>query len=116
MENGRPRDALTKISAKPDALLKAVETGQLAEVDTHPPFRTLLKHRAYLTAWLVKNIPDVRQCVYFLGEYVHHDIHSYFCEPTEFPLLVREAVSFVYSPSVFLAEFREQEGSLCDLD
>jgi hypothetical protein len=71
-------DALTKHSAKADALVKAVETGVLPAVDTHPPFRTLLKHRAFLTTWLTRNLKDARECVYFLNEYVLDGIHSYF--------------------------------------
>ena len=38
-------DCLTKASAKPDALIKAVETGTLPNVDKHPPFRELMKHK-----------------------------------------------------------------------
>ena len=39
-------DCLTKHSAKPDNLVKAVETGILPNVDAHPPFRTLIEHKA----------------------------------------------------------------------
>ena len=44
-------DCLTKSSAKPDFLLKAVNTGILPNVDKHPPCRELMKHRhvAYST-------------------------------------------------------------------
>jgi hypothetical protein len=45
-------DCLTKHSAKPDALLNAVQTGVLPQVDCHPNFRDLLKHKAYLIQWL----------------------------------------------------------------
>ena len=44
-------DCLTKGSAKPDELLRAVDTGVLHEVDLHPNFRTLIKHRAFLNEW-----------------------------------------------------------------
>jgi hypothetical protein len=50
-------DALTKHSAKPDELIKAVETGNLLQVDIHPPFRSLLKHKAFLCLWLCSNLP-----------------------------------------------------------
>ena len=45
-------DCLTKHTAKPDNLIKAVETGILPNVDTHPLFRKLLQHRAYLSQWV----------------------------------------------------------------
>ena len=63
-------DALTKNSAKPDALLKAVETGNLPGIDTHPPFMELLKHKAYLTNFLTRELCDARRTVEFMGCYV----------------------------------------------
>ena len=45
-------DALTQHAAKADELIRAVETGTLRMVDVHPPFRTLLRHKAYLMTWL----------------------------------------------------------------
>ena len=44
-------DCLTKHSARPDNLIKAVETAVLPNVDVHPSFRSLLKHKAYLGDW-----------------------------------------------------------------
>jgi len=41
-------DCLTK-NMKPTNLVTAVQSGILPEVDFHPPFRELLKHKAYLT-------------------------------------------------------------------
>ena len=49
-------DCLTKHSAKPDALIKAVETGVIPNADQHPPFRKLIDHKAYLSAWTENNI------------------------------------------------------------
>ena len=46
-------DALTKASAKPDALKSAVDTGVLVDVDMHPSVRTLTRHRAFLMEWSV---------------------------------------------------------------
>ena len=46
-------DALTKASAKPDALKTAVDTGVLVDVDMHPGVRTLTRHRAFLLEWSV---------------------------------------------------------------
>ena len=51
-------DCLTKNSAKPGALLKAVSTGILKTIDEHPAFRSLLKHKAYLASWIVRNIKE----------------------------------------------------------
>ena len=38
-------DCLTKANAKPDNLLKAVNTSVLPNLDKHPPFRKLMQHR-----------------------------------------------------------------------
>ena len=43
---------MTKHSAKPDVLIEAIETGRLPYVDTHPLYRTLIKHKAFLVSWL----------------------------------------------------------------
>ena len=62
-------DCLTKSSAKPDALIKAVNTGWLPNVDKHPSFRELMrnKHKAYvfygtessdLISWITRNLED----------------------------------------------------------
>ena len=48
-------DSLTKHSAKADELIKAVLTGNLLNVDTHPPFRTMLQNKAFLVEWLAHN-------------------------------------------------------------
>ena len=45
-------DCLTKSSAKSDALYKTVSTMILPNIDMPPPFRSLLKHMAYLSRWL----------------------------------------------------------------
>ena len=39
-------DCLTKKSASPQNLIDAVRSGNLKEVDSHPPFRSLLEHKA----------------------------------------------------------------------
>ena len=62
-------DCLTKQSAKPDALIRAVETGLLPSIDTHPAFRSLLKHRAFMVAWLKVEMPHcLRAGAMLLGE------------------------------------------------
>ena len=50
-------DCLTKQSAKPDALIEAIETGRLPYVDFHPLYRSLIKHKAFLVAWLCDVLP-----------------------------------------------------------
>jgi hypothetical protein len=41
-------DCLTKHTAKPDALIDAVDKGILPKADTHPDFRSMMEHKAYL--------------------------------------------------------------------
>ena len=36
----------------------AVTTGPLDQVDVDPPFRTLLKHKAFLTTWVIENLNE----------------------------------------------------------
>ena len=45
-------DCLTKKTANPQNLIDAVRSGILKVVDSHPPFRSLLEHKAYLWSWL----------------------------------------------------------------
>jgi len=49
----RLSDCLTKSSAKPDALYKAVSTGILPNLDMHPPCRSMLQHKAYVHVQVV---------------------------------------------------------------
>ena len=74
-------DALTKYSAKCDTLVTAVTTGILPEVDVHPPFRSLLHHKAYLAKWLSRNIAGARGITWFLGEYVNDAINNQMVKP-----------------------------------
>ena len=60
-------DCLTKSSAKPDALRKAVETGVLPDVDMHPPFRFLLDHKAFLIQWVSQHLHPPGHHTFFLG-------------------------------------------------
>ena len=82
-------DCLTKASAKPNALIKAVESGIILNVDKHPPFRELMKtkHKAYVVenddnidqfiAWLVYNIKNVREVTTFLSIPVMQQVSFY---------------------------------------
>ena len=69
-------DCLTKHSAKPDALIKAVQSGVLPNVDKHPPFRELMRyrHKAYLAEWIVYNIPAAVDVSTFLGMPIHSEV------------------------------------------
>ena len=73
-------DCLTKASAKPDYLIKAINTGVLPHVDKHPPFRTLMegRHKAYtLSEWIVYNIEEAANVVTFLGKNVQKEVAHY---------------------------------------
>ena len=67
-------DCLTKNSAKPDALLRTIESGRILNVDKHPPFRELMKskHKAYfgLAQWIAANIRHPEEVHSFLGIHV----------------------------------------------
>jgi len=71
-------DCLTKHSAKPDYLIKAIATSNLPNVDKHPPFRELMRdrHKAFVTlaCWIVRNIPNADSVVTFFGEKVSDSI------------------------------------------
>jgi hypothetical protein len=60
-------DCLTKHSAKPDNLLKAVETGTLPSVDVHPNFRDMLSHKAYLVSWIAEFLHTTEPVLSFLS-------------------------------------------------
>ena len=59
---------LTKHSAKPDALIRAIGTGLLPLVDSHPPFRELIHHRAYWSQWLHEHLQQPRSPFTFMSE------------------------------------------------
>ena len=42
--------------------------GRLDQVDVHPPFRTLLKHKACLTTWVIENLNEPHNVTSFLCE------------------------------------------------
>ena len=60
-------DALTKASAKPDQLIKSINSGILERVDEHPPFRMLLQHIAFMIAWLKKIVSVLYQLTHGFG-------------------------------------------------
>ncbi len=73
-------DCLTKSSAPPDALIKAVNTGLLPDADVHPPFRQLMqkKYQAFLISWIAQNLKEAPLIHSFLGQEVFQDLRSYF--------------------------------------
>ena len=77
-------DCLTKASAKPDTLIKAVDTGVIHNVDSNPEFRRLLKHKAYLVHWMAHHLHDTRDAVSFLAEEIAPMIQCYYVQPRVF--------------------------------
>ena len=70
-------DSLTKHSAKADELIKAVLTGNLLNVDAHPPFRTMLQNKAFLVEWLAHNTKHGPDIVAFAGVGVAEPMIAY---------------------------------------
>ena len=60
-------DCLTKSSAKADNLITAVKTGRLFDVDTHPNFRTLKEHKAFLSTCCRTFMHTREKDVFFLN-------------------------------------------------
>ena len=73
-------DCMTKESAQPDNLVKAVTSGILPDADKHMPFREMMKgkHKAYFMNWLCKHISNVHTVHSFLGGEVWQDIQKHF--------------------------------------
>jgi hypothetical protein len=74
-------DCLTKQSAKPDVLIEAVETGILPFVDTHPLYRTLIKHKAFLAYWLSQALPYISDFCAFATIDVAQEYFSQWRQP-----------------------------------
>ena len=77
-------DCLTKASAKPDTLIKAVDTGVIYNVDSNPEFRTLLKHKAYLVYWMAHHLQDTKYAISFLAKDIAPMVYSYYVQPRLF--------------------------------
>ena len=54
-------DCFTKSNAKSENIEEAVKTGRLPFVDAHPPFRTLLQHKAYFVEWSFFNLKKTKE-------------------------------------------------------
>ena len=74
-------DCLTK-NMKPTNLVQAVQQGILPSVDMHPPFRTLISHKAYLVEWMIKNLDQARDISWFLGENVQDCVNAWLTKET----------------------------------
>ena len=70
-------DSLTKHSAKADELIKAVLTGNLLNVDAHPPFRTMLQNKAFLVEWLARNTKHGPDIIAFAGVGIAESMFAY---------------------------------------
>ena len=83
-------DCLTKNTAKADALVKAVDTGRLPNVDKNPPFREMMKHKhkAYwtqddykredrLNSWMTHHIKNITRVETLLGFDVKESLSLY---------------------------------------
>ena len=70
-------DSLTKHSAKADELIKAVLTGNLLNVDAHPPFRTMLQNKAFLVEWLAHNTKHGPDIIAFAGVGIAESMFAY---------------------------------------
>jgi len=71
-------DCLTKHSVKPANLIRTIQTGILPNVDKHPPFRELMKHRhkAYnIAEWCVYNLAAAGEICTFLLAPVQEEVH-----------------------------------------
>ena len=77
-------DCLTKSSAKPDVLIKAINQGVLPNIDMHPEFRSLLKHKAFLVAWRCQNLKGARDIVSFMDTDIRTTVQAYFANSSSF--------------------------------
>ena len=97
--NSMLADCLTKASAKPDHLIKCVETGLIPNVDSHPEFRSLLKHKAYLVNWMAHTLHDVPNAISFFDTPVVDLVHCFYVTPVTFSSFLSQTSSDVVSSS-----------------
>ena len=70
-------DSLMKHSASPDELITAVLTGNLLNVNAHPPFRTMLQNKAFLVQWLAHNTKHGPDIFAFAGVGIAESMFAY---------------------------------------
>ena len=90
-------DCLTKNSAKPDVLIRAVDQGILPNVDLSPPFREMIKHKAYCTALLSRMYDSKKhdnrpfsQVSSFFTEDISDMVHAYCANSAYFQEILRD--------------------------
>jgi hypothetical protein len=83
-------DCLTKTSAPTGALIKAVNSGILPNLDKHPPFRQLMQHRhkAYGTSGDEQDMWRIRENIFITW------VATYISGNKDNPFTQREIVSF----------------------
>ena len=59
-------DCLTKKSVQPDNLIKAVEKGELPQVDCYPLFRDTIQHKAFASDWI--GMPQLAEVLIIFSE------------------------------------------------
>ena len=59
-------DCLTKKSVQPDNLIRAVERGELPQVDCYPYFRDTLQHKAFASDWI--GMPQLAEALIVFAE------------------------------------------------
>ena len=64
------------VAVEPDELVRSIETGTLRQVDVHPPFRTLVKHKAFITEWVINNLLDPQFALTFFAEDISDCVYS----------------------------------------
>ena len=96
-------DCLTKDSAKPDRLHETVDTGQIPNVDKHPPFREIMKgrHKAFHTVaqWIVWNLQDPGSVTHFLGVSCYSEIKALLSDKNWYTTEVDDWYSNIGYPS-----------------
>ena len=50
----------------------------MENVDVHPPFRSLLKHKAFLCQWVADHMHDARHGLAFMNEDISIEMHKHF--------------------------------------
>ena len=71
-------DPLTTSSAKPDQLVKTTATAVMENVDVLPPFRSLLKHKAFLSQRVADHMYEARHGLAFMNEEISIEMQNIF--------------------------------------
>ena len=71
-------DPLTTSSAKPDQLVKTIATAVMENVDVLPPFRSLVKHKAFLSQRVADHMHEARHGLAFMNEEISIEMQNMF--------------------------------------